>query len=1365
MAESYNGRTLPVGTQRYWESSNTTMVKTHDNTPFDDYHPAWIPLPKVSGDWYEIFAYLDKLGRRIREFEEPVNGYLWLKKEFEDFRTTSGKSFIVADFIKYTQQNGKNPPFSFSEELARRLVLDKINLNSYIADELMGKNDNKKFSLANEGHDINSKIHLSKEEIKEIREKAKLEFKFDENERLTKQDVTEIQSVLTRVVGYLEKGVDFEGEQGDIYKKCTGISNEIEEGPYVNVYQTRERMKQALVDMNKYFSDAWGVRESFRVRIYNAFAKFVRRYREEIENDALETFKKKTGVDLYCDSETFYTALRNTYGTGKSLSRDELKKYVGQEISNPFEDDYSTITILGIGGFDSDDSVKVYYTKTGESESEKEQHSRWGRVISLSRLSKAILDGDAIGEIEIPLKLRSTKILNKDLEGNFGLDDVGLVEALEKLSSFLPQGHLLTNDYLKKIRRDSLMGSDNGYAHYDPTHKEVFFSEEAMLSAQRGFSQEDLTSGQSELASVLIHEIGHSVSQKLGRRRSKWYKQFVYQCGWSWQQFPRGLNVSYQNTGSDPDIKRFGTNADRPLITEYAHKSPEESFAEYYSFYSQHKKDIDKYLETNGGKTISKHKELKVEKVENPHTFGEYTFPDEHNNTLVNEMQNVLAVKKRSLTDHIRIGVIDPYYEKNLETMTQDAVKTGHIISQKMPQSTNRKEPLPVFTVFDYNTGKHDIIHSDEGIDSHIHYANKYLRRLSPTFSLSKECYNILQEKGYTYSQIREFCLKQIENHHIPKVKEVVPGKYGEIQGLRYRGHLVPKDDILKMRTILISMKNIWESDELQKALEELFNTEEDSLEKALTHEYITVHPKDGKPYQRLQRKKIQEAEPIDGYQKNESKAWDRDKQMLWDLKGKLFEMGVKHEGVYYNKFTGNIIPIPEKFREEIEKEIHGKSLNKLSLKHATINGKQIDEKTIREAERKNLDKLLKVVERRKEITQQLIEREEKKYNKIYNPQSNRERVQRSLGSITTKSTQRDLHKILEHLNDLGGLESDIDPILVITHKGKEYEKLMSEVMNTFEKHKEEGNYSNKEAGIESVKIKDFDKYTDEDFNVKAYNPHSYENSKQLGQWVQRRVEQEGLLKSETEDIEILDQTHTEEDKTSFFGSILNSLKNLLGLTDKPKHQKYSDVLVRNTKGELLLLQRNSSSKIMPDKWGLPGGHVDDGEDFITAAVRELEEETGLKFNSSHLTYLETKKKEECTIAYFYILLDFPHPMILNNDEHYRSQWVKSDKLDEYPMMFDLYDVIQELDLPLVPLHQLSFETENFLDTLHNQYRPKIEQEFESGGKDFDIVSYYNNLDLLTKMEKGWARYQIEKGFEKGLVSEIQYFNFLKQNK
>lgn len=47
--------------------------------------------------------------------------------------------------------------------------------------------------------------------------------------------------------------------------------------------------------------------------------------------------------------------------------------------------------------------------------------------------------------------------------------------------------------------------------------------------------------------------------------------------------------------------------------------------------------------------------------------------------------------------------------------------------------------------------------------------------------------------------------------------------------------------------------------------------------------------------------------------------------------------------------------------------------------------------------------------------------------------------------------------------------------------------------------------------------------------------------------------------------------------------------------------------------GHVLLLQRGPTAPWMPNRWNLPGGIVEPGETPVQAAVREAEEETGLR--------------------------------------------------------------------------------------------------------------------------------------------------------
>ncbi len=55
-------------------------------------------------------------------------------------------------------------------------------------------------------------------------------------------------------------------------------------------------------------------------------------------------------------------------------------------------------------------------------------------------------------------------------------------------------------------------------------------------------------------------------------------------------------------------------------------------------------------------------------------------------------------------------------------------------------------------------------------------------------------------------------------------------------------------------------------------------------------------------------------------------------------------------------------------------------------------------------------------------------------------------------------------------------------------------------------------------------------------------------------------------------------------------------------------------IMLHNSKGQVLLQHRHPSKDIFPDCWdNSVAGHVDAGEDYTTAAVRELKEELGLE--------------------------------------------------------------------------------------------------------------------------------------------------------
>lgn len=63
-------------------------------------------------------------------------------------------------------------------------------------------------------------------------------------------------------------------------------------------------------------------------------------------------------------------------------------------------------------------------------------------------------------------------------------------------------------------------------------------------------------------------------------------------------------------------------------------------------------------------------------------------------------------------------------------------------------------------------------------------------------------------------------------------------------------------------------------------------------------------------------------------------------------------------------------------------------------------------------------------------------------------------------------------------------------------------------------------------------------------------------------------------------------------------------------------------VLITNSKGEFLLQKRSPDKDIQPGKWDTSvGGHLDPGETVLDAALRELEEEVGLRAGGADLRF------------------------------------------------------------------------------------------------------------------------------------------------
>lgn len=78
-----------------------------------------------------------------------------------------------------------------------------------------------------------------------------------------------------------------------------------------------------------------------------------------------------------------------------------------------------------------------------------------------------------------------------------------------------------------------------------------------------------------------------------------------------------------------------------------------------------------------------------------------------------------------------------------------------------------------------------------------------------------------------------------------------------------------------------------------------------------------------------------------------------------------------------------------------------------------------------------------------------------------------------------------------------------------------------------------------------------------------------------------------------------------------------------MALDDRINHipfiQTGAAIIIRNENGEILLQERTDRNK-----WGLPGGCQDLGEDLRVTAVREAFEETGIKLDPDEIELIDT---------------------------------------------------------------------------------------------------------------------------------------------
>lgn len=108
------------------------------------------------------------------------------------------------------------------------------------------------------------------------------------------------------------------------------------------------------------------------------------------------------------------------------------------------------------------------------------------------------------------------------------------------------------------------------------------------------------------------------------------------------------------------------------------------------------------------------------------------------------------------------------------------------------------------------------------------------------------------------------------------------------------------------------------------------------------------------------------------------------------------------------------------------------------------------------------------------------------------------------------------------------------------------------------------------------------------------------------------------------------------------------------------------EIFTVNSKNQLLVTLRDPNKDPYPNLWEITGGSVISGEDSLTAAMRELHEETGISVKADEIIFLAVNRGGTALTDIYLCFCDKEiSELTLQKGETVDAKWVSFDEFEE----------------------------------------------------------------------------------------------------